>query len=36
MPNAASHQITPLLVDWSRCDDFALEQLMPLVYNELR
>jgi RNA polymerase sigma factor (TIGR02999 family) len=36
MPNAASHQITLLLVDWSKGDKFALEQLMPLVYEELR
>jgi len=36
MPNAASDQITHLLVDWSRGNEFALEQLMPLVYEELR
>ena len=36
MINAASHQITLLLVDWSKGDEFALEQLMPLVYQELR
>ena len=36
MLNAASHQITLLLVDWSKGDEFALEQLMPLVYEELR
>lgn len=36
MLNAASHQITLLLVDWSKGDEFALEQLMPLVYDELR
>ena len=36
MSNAAPHQITLLLVDWSRGNEFALEQLMPLVYDELR
>ena len=36
MQNAAPHQITLLLVDWSKGDEFALEQLMPLVYEELR
>jgi len=36
MPNAASQQITLLLIDWSKGDEFALEQLMPLVYDELR
>ncbi len=36
MQNVASHQITHLLVDWSKGSEFALEQLMPLVYEELR
>ena len=36
MLNVASEQITQLLVDWSKGDEFALEQLMPLVYDELR
>ena len=36
MLNVASHQITQLLVDWGRGDELALEQLMPLVYDELR
>ena len=36
MLNVASQQITLLLVDWSRGNEFALEQLMPLVYDELR
>lgn len=36
MLNADSHQITTLLVDWSKGDELALEQLMPLVYEELR
>lgn len=31
-----SHQITLLLADWSKGDESALEQLMPLVYEELR
>ena len=36
MEAADSHQITLLLIDWSKGDDYALEQLMPLVYDELR
>ncbi len=36
MTEYTSHQITLLLVDWSQGDEFALEQLMPLVYDELR
>ena len=36
MVDGVSHQITLLLVDWSKGDEFALEQLMPLVYEELR
>ena len=36
MKNDASEQITLLLVDWSKGDRQALEQLMPLVYDELR
>jgi len=31
-----SHQISLLLIDWSKGDADALEQLMPLVYDELR
>ena len=31
-----SHQISLLLIDWSKGDEYALEQLMPLVYHELR
>ena len=31
-----SHQITALLIDWSNGDEIAFEQLMPLVYDELR
>jgi RNA polymerase sigma-70 factor, ECF subfamily len=36
MQNIVSHQISHLLVDWSKGNEFALEQLMPLVYEELR
>lgn len=36
MLNAVSNQITLLLDDWSKGDEVALEQLMPLVYEELR
>ena len=36
MENDSSHQITLLLIDWSKGDELALEQLMPLVYEELR
>jgi RNA polymerase sigma factor (TIGR02999 family) len=32
----ASHQITRLLVDWRNGDQAALEQLIPLVHDELR
>ena len=31
-----SHQITNLLFDWNKGNELALEQLMPLVYDELR
>lgn len=36
MHESGSQQITALLVDWSKGDQIALEQLMPLVYDELR
>ena len=36
MPDDVSHQITLLLVEWNKGDEKALEQLMPLVYEELR
>ena len=36
MVEDSSHQITLLLLDWSKGDAYALEQLMPLVYEELR
>ncbi len=32
---AAPHQVTRLLKQWSEGDETALEQLMPLVYDEL-
>ncbi len=31
-----SHDVTSLLIDWSKGDRAALEELMPLVYGELR
>ena len=36
MENSDSHEITLLLADWGKGDEHALEQLMPLVYGELR
>ena len=33
---AASRSVTALLTDWSRGDTTALDQLLPLVYDELR
>ena len=36
MQEIISRRITHLLVDWNNGDEFALEQLMPLVYVELR
>lgn len=36
MQNDVSPQITVRLDDWSKGDEQALEQLMPLVYDELR
>ena len=36
MINNSFHQITLLLVDWSKGDENALEESMPLVYEELR
>jgi len=35
-PDNNSHQISLLLIDWIKGDEYALEQLMPLVYHELR
>ncbi|MGH9831828.1 MAG: sigma-70 family RNA polymerase sigma factor [Blastocatellia bacterium] len=36
MPTPSSHEITQLLLAWSEGDKAALDQLMPLVYDELR
>ena len=36
MPTPDSHEITRLLLAWGEGDPAALEQLMPLVYSELR
>lgn len=36
MKDTASHQITLLLGEWGKGDEGALEELMPLVYDELR
>lgn len=36
MPNSTSHQISLLLDRWNHGEQAALEELMPLVYNELR
>jgi RNA polymerase sigma-70 factor, ECF subfamily len=36
MPEPNSHEITQLLLAWSEGDRAALDQLMPLVYSELR
>ncbi len=36
MADDASHQITQLLSAWHDGDEFALERMMPLVYDELR
>ena len=32
---SATHQVTKLLEKWSGGDETALEQLMPLVHDEL-
>lgn len=36
MPNDVSHQITLLLADWNNGDTNARDELLPLVYDELR
>ena len=36
MHSPQSNQVTQLLLDWSRGDHAALNELMPLVYQELR
>ncbi len=32
----SSHEVTRMLMDWSRGDQAALDRLMPLLYDELR
>ncbi len=36
MSRCDTHQVTRLLIQWSEGNDLALEELMPLVYDELR
>ncbi len=36
MPTPQTNQVTRLLHDWGRGDSAALEELLPLVYQELR
>jgi RNA polymerase sigma-70 factor, ECF subfamily len=36
MPNSDSHRISHLMDQWGRGDERALNELMPLVYQELR
>ena len=36
IPSSPPHEVTQLLVAWSKGDKTALERLMPLVYAELR
>jgi RNA polymerase sigma factor (TIGR02999 family) len=35
-PSSSPHEVTQLLIDWSRGDQAALYTLMPRVYEELR
>jgi RNA polymerase sigma factor (TIGR02999 family) len=35
-PSVSPHRVTQLLANWSHGDDAALEELTPLVYEELR
>jgi RNA polymerase sigma factor (TIGR02999 family) len=35
-PSTSTHQVTQLLVAWADGDKAALDQLMPIVYEELR
>lgn len=35
MPIPPPNEITPLLLRWSQCDELALSQLLPIVYQEL-
>src|SRR5256885_13684329 len=36
MPTPPANDVTQLLLDWSKGDQAALAQLMPVVYQELR
>jgi RNA polymerase sigma factor (TIGR02999 family) len=36
MKNPPSHQVTQLLIAWGDGDESALDELLPLVYDELR
>src|ERR1700684_2726306 len=36
MPASSAHHVTQLLQDWSQGKDAALEELLPLVHQELR
>ena len=36
MTGSPTHRVTELLRAWSEGDEHALDQLMPLVYGELR
>jgi len=36
MPNPNPHEVSQLLLAWSEGDKAAMDQLMPLVYSELR
>ncbi|HXG67064.1 MAG TPA: sigma-70 family RNA polymerase sigma factor [Blastocatellia bacterium] len=36
MVTPSPKEVTPLLIDWGKGDQAALEKLMPLVYEELR
>jgi RNA polymerase sigma factor (TIGR02999 family) len=36
METPQPHEVTKLLLDWSRGDKTALDQLLPIVYHELR
>ena len=36
MTTPVSHQITQLLIDWSNGNELAIQELFPLVYDELR
>lgn len=36
MSQTSTHEVTRLLLDWSKGDKTALDKLMPLIYEELR